>query len=158
MIDPIRIEELRKALSFSDLGVLLLCSPNHPIHWTKKLTKNLIKEGLLALDDGAPTVRTTQLGEDYLAALLNERMRLPYVCVGCAAEGVKLWRQYSTFVDHTRLLCRKCAEADQEVPLIPDGDQIGYLVPAVPTPDGSSFWGYTSVPAYAVIWWKGLPE
>jgi len=35
-------------------------------------------------------------------------------------------------------------------------DQIGWLVPAVPTEDGS-FWGYTSVPPEACEWWYKLP-
>jgi hypothetical protein len=36
-------------------------------------------------------------------------------------------------------------------------DQIGWMVPAVPTPDGDTFWGYTSVPLEGVLWWKALP-
>lgn len=36
-------------------------------------------------------------------------------------------------------------------------DQIGWRVPAVPTEDGSTFWGYTSVPDAGVRWWRDLP-
>lgn len=32
----------------------------------------------------------------------------------------------------------------------------GWRVPAVPTLDGS-WWGYSSVPAEGVAWWKALP-
>lgn len=36
-------------------------------------------------------------------------------------------------------------------------DQIGWMVPAVPTEDGASFWGYTSVPQPGCAWWTNLP-
>lgn len=36
-------------------------------------------------------------------------------------------------------------------------DQIGWMVPAVPTEDGTSFWGYTSVPQAGCVWWANLP-
>jgi hypothetical protein len=39
----------------------------------------------------------------------------------------------------------------------PRTDQIGNLIPAVPTEDGTTFWGYTSVPLSGVRWWKSLP-
>lgn len=39
----------------------------------------------------------------------------------------------------------------------PQGDQIGWLIPAVPTEEGDSFWGYTSVPQDGVNWWQSLP-
>lgn len=91
-----------------------------------------------------------------------------YVCSGegCGRRGVKLWRLYNTFLDHQRLLCAECAcdregvanEVDAEGKL-PDRrtNQIGALIPAVPTEDGSTFCGYSSVPEIAVRWWKGIP-
>jgi hypothetical protein len=36
-------------------------------------------------------------------------------------------------------------------------DQIGWRVPAVPTEDGKSYWGYTSVPQPGCDWWESLP-
>ena len=36
-------------------------------------------------------------------------------------------------------------------------DTIGWRVPAVPTEDGSTFWGYTSVPDAGCAWWRRLP-
>jgi len=36
-------------------------------------------------------------------------------------------------------------------------DQIGWRVPAVPTEDGGTFWGYTSVPQAGCDWWASLP-
>lgn len=39
---------------------------------------------------------------------------------------------------------------------VPRQDQLGGLMPAVPTEDGSTFWGYTSVPDAGVRWWKSL--
>lgn len=95
---------------------------------------------------------------------------MPYTCTDCGASGVKLWREYSAFASKTRLLCARCAMADQDKPgeVDDDGrrdpdspcmrrtDQIGYFVPAVPTEHGT-FWGYTSVPQDRVEWWRGLP-
>lgn len=82
----------------------------------------------------------------------------PYVCSKCGAKGVKLWRQYQTFLEHIDLLCFACSLVDQakhlDFPM--RGDQVGWLVPAVPTDDGT-FWGYTSVPQDRVEWWKALP-
>jgi hypothetical protein len=37
------------------------------------------------------------------------------------------------------------------------GDQIGWRVPAVPTEDGMTMWGYTAVPDVGVHWWKRIP-
>jgi len=90
-----------------------------------------------------------------------------YTCSNCAAHGVKLWRQYQTFLNHIELMCADCAVKDQKesISINEDGrhnsdygwtDQIGGMVPAVPTNDGS-FWGYTSVPQAGVVWWRQLP-
>lgn len=92
-----------------------------------------------------------------------------YRCGTCDAAGVKLWREYNTFLDHQSLRCATCAAADQgkDVSGIgPDGtypseygrtDQIGWYVPAVPTEANDTYWGYTSVPEAGVRWWKNLP-
>ncbi len=94
-----------------------------------------------------------------------------YACARCGAAYCKLWRQSNTCADSVRLLCVDCAGKDQKRDVSdvdaegkvadPDlgmrCDQIGWLVPAVPTPDGETFWGYTSVPEEGVVWWKGLP-
>ncbi len=111
---------------------------------------------------------------------VKDTMRSPYVkladapkdyfCKHCKKKtvNVKLWRQYNTFADHIVLLCRQCAEKDQAESIKesekfwgdrgrPKSDQIGGLVPAVPDFNGN-YWGYTSVPADGVFWWKSLPE
>lgn len=93
-----------------------------------------------------------------------------YVCSRCGAKKVKLWRQYNTLADHIELLCGPCAleDQDKEGPIDGDGkrmddivgqpcDQIGWLVPAIPDEDNYTFWGYTSVPASGVRWWRALP-
>jgi hypothetical protein len=101
---------------------------------------------------------------DYASALTPEGYR----CAGCGAAGVKLWRQYNTFLDHIDLYCVDCAVRDQgvETTVGEDGrresahgltDQIGNLVPAVPDEEGETFWGYTSVPQAGVAWWRQLP-
>lgn len=93
-----------------------------------------------------------------------------YACVKCGAAGCKLWRQYQTFANHIRLLCGVCALADQKEPgpiddegfhvgkgALRKSDAIGWLVPAVPTEDGETYWGYTTVPDAGVSWWRHLP-
>jgi len=98
-----------------------------------------------------------------------------YVCDDCGASGCKLWREYQTFLNHQHLRCAPCAAANQQKP-IDDidaegfrtlseyswgqderSDQIGWLVPAVTTAEGDTFWGYTSVPPDRVTWWRELP-
>jgi hypothetical protein len=81
-----------------------------------------------------------------------------YTCGGCGAKGVKLWRDYQTFLDRQTLRCRRCCEAHEGKAVREGSDQIGWSVPAVPTADGSTFWGYSSVPLAAASWWKALPE
>jgi len=91
-----------------------------------------------------------------------------YRCSKCDAHRCKLWRQYQTFADNIRLMCGTCALADQKKtgPIDEAGyregrhgrtDQIGWLVPAVPDEENATFWGYTSVPAEGVAWWRALP-
>lgn len=91
-----------------------------------------------------------------------------YACDHCGRQGVRLWREYSTLADHTKLLCRPCSCADQRVDFKEprNGDQIRELVPAIPTPLPSpngrlakrhSFWGYSSVPEPDIEWWYSLP-
>lgn len=36
-------------------------------------------------------------------------------------------------------------------------DQIGWMVPAIPTEEGDTFWGYSSVPEAGIRWWVTLP-
>lgn len=92
-----------------------------------------------------------------------------YHCGICGVLGVKLWRDYNTMLNHQSLLCAACACEEQRrgpVELRPDGgtlvggqrtDTIGSRVPAVPTEEGETYWGYTSVPDEGVAWWKRLP-
>lgn len=93
-----------------------------------------------------------------------------YRCFKCGGIGRKLWRQYQTFADVVELLCAECAAKDQgkdistinDVGMLLDDygqrtDQIGWLVPAVPTEDKGTYWGYTSVPKDGCIWWRKLP-
>lgn len=94
-----------------------------------------------------------------------------YVCSECGASGVKLWREYQTFLNHQTLRCAPCA-AKIEHKNISDidaygrrtidqfggrTDTIGWYVPAVPTEENDSFWGYTSVPEAGCDWWAKLP-
>ncbi len=82
-----------------------------------------------------------------------------YECGECGALGVRLYRDYSTFLDHQTLLCRACACRDEKAK--PDGPGehcIKWRVAAVPTEDGTTYWGYTSVPSAGVAWWDRLPK
>lgn len=92
-----------------------------------------------------------------------------YKCSKCQARGCKMWRSYASF--HVELYCVDCAAKKEEKDissLRDDGtiktqhgdriDQIGWLVPAVPTENNLSYWGYTSVPAEACEWWQNLPN
>lgn len=123
----------------------------------------------------------------------NESLGDLYHCGECGAYGVKLWRDYNTFLDHQSLVCCDCAIAEQNndkrtfsiAPRTADGkvcvttsynpetepklfmiygergsvggDQIGWRIPAVPTEDGETYWGYTSVPQRGCDWWNRLP-
>lgn len=93
-----------------------------------------------------------------------------YKCSECGASGCKLWRESHVFANEVALMCAPCAagaefedisEIDQNgsIPWLhrQRTDQIGSMVPAVPTDDGS-FWGYTSVPESGVAWWRALPS
>ena len=98
-----------------------------------------------------------------------------YFCHECNKTGVKLWREYNTFADQTALLCAKHAATNQNKDIsnmdskgkfidksykyeTGKCDQIGWFVPAIPTEDEESFWGYTSVPQDGVEWWWNLPN
>lgn len=93
-----------------------------------------------------------------------------YVCGCCGATGVKLWREYQTFLNNQSLLCITCS-GDEQKKDVSSGDaqgfiqsevagktdQIGWRIPAVPTKENDTYWGYTSVPPEAVDWWRALP-
>jgi len=103
-------------------------------------------------------------------ARLTPKMRARLVCDTCGAAGCKMWREYQTFANRTKILCGPCAKVDQgKIGAIDvDGkivdedvgrcDQIGWLVPAVPVAGDDTFWGYTSVPADGCAWWRALPS
>ncbi len=97
-----------------------------------------------------------------------------YACGQCARHGCKLWRWYQIFLDHQALFCAECAAKNQGHAITDlddkgmssseatkhDGQKsssIGWLVPAVPTENGETYWGYTSVPDDGVAWWRALP-
>lgn len=111
--------------------------------------------------------------------IVYEKLEIPdnYKCSRCAAHGVKLWRQYYTMTSHLTLLCCRCADPERATRMLPDGsslssgkyalvsDQIddvvgktGSLVPAVPTVDCLTYWGYTAVPVAGCAWWCALPR
>lgn len=87
-----------------------------------------------------------------------------YVCGKCRLRGVKLWRGiHGCTIDGHELLCAKCLAPNTKVD--DEGkchhkygiftDQVENGLPAVPVQD--TFYGYSSVPAEGVRWWKNLP-
>lgn len=93
-----------------------------------------------------------------------------YKCSGCGATGCKLWREYQTFLDHQTLLCARCTAISQKKDISSIGDDgkhmtddgcktdsIGWYVPAVPTEENNTYWGYSSVPQEGCDWWIRLP-
>ncbi len=87
-----------------------------------------------------------------------------YVCNDCDKSGVRLYREYQTFLENQYLRCRCCALKDQQRTAEEEFEHgesecsIGWLVAAVPTEDGKTYWGYTSVPEEGVKWWNALPK
>lgn len=82
-----------------------------------------------------------------------------YRCGYCHATGVRLYRLYNVFLDGQRLSCRTCACKDgEEQPYGQDEHIIGWLVAAVPTEEGDTYWGFSSVPQSGVDWWNRLPK
>jgi hypothetical protein len=97
-----------------------------------------------------------------------------YTCNRCRAHGVKLWRDYNTFLNHQELMCAACLqqhaaskgyagevnERGRWATRPGEGyssDSFCWRVPAVPTADGRTFWGYSSVPPEGCTWWDRLP-
>lgn len=107
----------------------------------------------------------------HLSDYSDARVGEDYACSKCTARGVKLWRQTHTFAENVRLLCIEClcaskgldtTKVTQEGKIFDEAsglhiDQVGGLVPAIPTPSKETFWGYSAVPAGDVAWWKALP-
>lgn len=93
-----------------------------------------------------------------------------YRCAVCGAANCKLWREPAVFASHVVLRCAPCAarQADKDISTLDatgkrdsehgKTDQIGGWLPAVPTEDGSTYWGYTSVPDEGCKWWRDLPS
>jgi hypothetical protein len=86
-----------------------------------------------------------------------------YACGECGARGVQLFREYSTFLHHQSLECRACAlvsqgKSEDDQAIKHTRTAIGWRVAAVPTEEGDTYWGYTSIPQAGVDWWKSLPE
>lgn len=96
-----------------------------------------------------------------------------YKCSECGAANCKLWREYQTSPHDKTLLCARCAAkaGDKDISSMDEygrwaedptrptvtHDQIGWYVPAVPTEDNDTYWGYTSVPHAGCLWWANLP-
>lgn len=91
-----------------------------------------------------------------------------YTCGNCSKNGVKLWRSTGTFLGGMSLRCAYCAVEEQQLDINRlsaagkyDGDygptdQIGSRIPAIPSEENDTFWGYTSVPQDGCDWWDRL--
>lgn len=90
-----------------------------------------------------------------------------YTCYYCDKQHTQLWRHYNG-ANSERLYCKTCAIGTQVNAITEKlvGDQIGALVPAIPTelpnpynwllPTNATYWGYTSAPIGYIEWWKSL--
>lgn len=114
------------------------------------------------------------LGPDFALGPVNFDGDTPppdgYRCTICKASGVRLWRDYGTFLSHQTLHCFNCTilhaggpkrkydwDIERRGPdYTPDDCEIDGLVAAIPTAEDDTFWGYTSVPSEGVAWWFGL--
>ena len=79
-----------------------------------------------------------------------------YAC-SCGAIGVRLFREYQTFLEHQRLTCAACIEKETGRAISRYDESVNWKVAAVPTEDGSTFWGFLSIPKDGVEWWHRLP-
>lgn len=79
-----------------------------------------------------------------------------YACP-CGATGVRLFREYQTFLEHQSLTCAACIEKETGREVTRYDETANWKVAAVPTEDGSTFWGFSSVPKGGVDWWHRLP-
>ena len=108
-------------------------------------------------------------GSEYLANLSLTR----YICNGCGAFFVKLWRAFCS--DTIVLFCANCASKDQNEKIKKmdkkgchrntsnkKTDQIGGFVPAIPTPDSTEdnleWQPFGAIPEKAYAWWRRLPS
>jgi hypothetical protein len=93
---------------------------------------------------------------------MTDDMRIVYACNSCAATCTKLWREYQTFLNHSKLLCSECLEREIGRPLpaksFTSGEAIDWWVAAVPSADMRTMWGFTSVPKDRCDWWYSLPD
>jgi|SRR6185295_5247290 len=90
-----------------------------------------------------------------------------YVCGNCMTSGCKLWRESATSAPQLRCCdcaakqCKRDIAGLDETGRYPGKfgmtDQIGWFVPAVPSPNNLSFYTYTGVPDAAIAWWRSLP-
>lgn len=92
-----------------------------------------------------------------------------YECGRCGEHRTKLWRRPNSGSD---LRCASCllierphrhvvileADGSSKDSLGAKSDQLLGWLPAIPTPDGETFWDYTSVPLGAVEWWQRRPN
>ncbi len=78
-----------------------------------------------------------------------------YRCTECGRQGCRLWRKYGSYPRALR--CLDCCDA-KPGDIGPRGQlTAGDMVPAIPTDDGSTFWGFWSAPPEAKEWWNRLP-
>jgi DNA-directed RNA polymerase subunit RPC12/RpoP len=102
-----------------------------------------------------------------------------YTCSKCGKTGVKLWRDYQTFLENQTLFCADCSGKEQEKDvseITDDGNtphvvhklevgshtswsnSIGWRVPAIPTTENNAFWSYGALPPDGLGWWQRLPN
>lgn len=89
-----------------------------------------------------------------------------YNCDDCKVHGVRLWREYQAMASVIELLCAHCGEKNQAKSHESgwkstfsrgQGEQIGWLIPAIPVEGRNTYWDQSSVPERGIRWWQCLP-
>jgi hypothetical protein len=83
---------------------------------------------------------------------------IEYICGTCGVGGVKLWRRYNAVMECQRLRCQVCSERYEEEGRDYTHQTVGWLVPAVMTPDRDTFWAFLSIPREDAEGWLALPD
>lgn len=83
-----------------------------------------------------------------------------YTCGPCGKTGVRLYRLPHGASCHKtgfELWCFRCAFFRKPMTYGGWDESLNNTMAAVPTEDGSTFWGISSVPRNAWDWWRLLP-
>ena len=156
-----------KLLGFSE-GMLPVIDPNHPVNYSKQSVPPNYQCGKCG-------VTGCKLWREYQAFLNNQSL----LCLTCACleqktmrkpteDGCSLYTGKVHYWYRTATSQPDCwngydpkdgppQEAIETKTERERSDQIGWRIPAIPTKENDTYWGYTSVPQEGCDWWYRLP-